>query len=109
MDHIQELLANAKAARKSAEEYYKMAQTKCDSEKIYLNAYRIESVNRVLDFVKSEYSAGRICDLEILLTHCQSKLNGNIDGTELSLAEPYKGIPFRKVDDEDEDTRSTNA
>lgn len=59
--------------------------------------YRKESVNRVLDFVKSEYRAGRICDLEILLCHCQNKLNGNIDGVELDLDEHLRGVPFEKV------------
>lgn len=54
--------------------------------------YRIESVNRVLDFIRSEYTAGRICDLETLLCHCQNKLNGNIDGIELTLD---KGEPFK--------------
>ena len=53
--------------------------------------YRIESVNRVLDFIRSEYTADRICDLETLLCHCQNKLNGNIDGIELTLD---KGKPF---------------
>lgn len=59
--------------------------------------YRKESVNRVLDFVRSEYRAGRICNLEILLCHCQNKLNGNIDGTELDLDEHLRGVPFEKV------------
>lgn len=61
--------------------------------------YRKESVNRVLDFVRSEYRAGRICNLEILLCHCQNKLNGNIDGVELDLDEHLRGIPFKKVGD----------
>lgn len=59
--------------------------------------YRMESVNRVLDFVRNEYRAGRICDLEILLCHCQNKLNGNIDGVELDLDEHLRGVPFEKV------------
>lgn len=61
--------------------------------------YRKESVNRVLDFVRSEYRAGRICDVEILLCHCQNKLNGNIDGVELDLDEHLRGVPFKKVGD----------
>lgn len=59
--------------------------------------YRKESVNRVLDFIRSEYSAGRICDLETLLCHCQNKLNGNIDGIELDLDEHLRGVSFKKV------------
>lgn len=54
--------------------------------------YRIDSVSRVLDFIRSEYVAGRICDLDTLLWHCQNKLNGNIDGTELTLD---KGETFK--------------
>lgn len=56
--------------------------------------YRMKSVNRVLGFIRSEYAAGRICDLETLLCHCQNKLNGNIDGTELTLD---KGEPFKTL------------
>lgn len=59
--------------------------------------YRKESVNRVLDFIRSEYRAGRICDLELLLCHCQNKLNGNIDGVELDFDEHLRGVPFEKV------------
>ena len=47
--------------------------------------YRVESVNRVLDFVRSEYRAKRNVDIEKLLCHCQNKLYGNIDGVELNL------------------------
>lgn len=61
--------------------------------------YRMESVNRVLDFIRSEYRAGRICDLETLLCHCQNKLSGNIDGIELDLDEHLRGVPFEKAGD----------
>lgn len=70
-----------------------------DEEKKYRHLYRIESVNRVLDFIRIEYRAGRICNLDTLLCHCQNKLNGNIDGTELSLDEHLKGVPFSKERD----------
>lgn len=63
--------------------------------------YRIKSVNRVLDFIRDEYKAGRICDLEILLCHCQNKLNGNIDGMELDLDEHLRGVLFKKADRND--------
>ena len=46
--------------------------------------YRIKSVYRVLDYIRSK----KITDskrLDILLCHCQNKLNGNIDGIELDL------------------------
>lgn len=61
--------------------------------------YRMESVNRVLDFIRSEYREGRICDLEPLLCHCQNKLRGNIDGIELDLDEHLRGVSFKKVGD----------
>ena len=64
--------------------------------------YRMESVNRVLDFIRSEYGAGRICDLETLLCHCQNKLNGNIDGTELDLDERLRGVSFKRAGESDE-------
>lgn len=63
--------------------------------------YRMESASRVLDFIRSEYGAGRICDLETLLCHCQNKLNGNIDGTELDLDEHLRGVLFKKADRND--------
>ena len=53
--------------------------------------YRADSVDRVLDFIRSEYRQGRLCNLETFLCHCQNKLNGNIDGIELTLD---KGKPF---------------
>jgi hypothetical protein len=64
--------------------------------------YRMESVNRVLDFIRSEYRAGRICDLETLLCHCQNKLSGNLDGTELDLDEHLKGVSFKKAGENNE-------
>ena len=63
--------------------------------------YRMKSENRVLDFIRSEYRAGRICDLETLLCHCQNKLNGNLDGTELDLDEHLRGVSFKKVGKDD--------
>lgn len=68
--------------------------------------YRMESVKRVLDFIRDEYRAGRICDLETLLCHCQNKLNGNIDGTELDLDGHLRGVPFKKVGESNADTDS---
>lgn len=49
--------------------------------------YRKESVNRVLDWIRSEYRKGNVVNIETYLYHCQNKLNGNIDGTELDLKE----------------------
>jgi hypothetical protein len=68
--------------------------------------YRIESVDRVLDFIRSEYKAGRVCDLEVLLCHCQNKLNGNIDGIELDLDEHLRGVPFKKVGENNANSES---
>lgn len=91
----------AKEYHKKGLEHRSSAEHCFDEENTYRKLYRIESVNRVLDFIRSEYRAGRVCDLETLLCHCQNKLLGNIDGTELSLNESYKGIPFSKERDSD--------
>ena len=65
---------------------------KLESEKeLFAYRYRVDSVDRVLDFIRSEYRQDRLCNLETLLCHCQNKLNGNIDGIELTLG---KGEPF---------------
>lgn len=52
---------------------------------IKVREYRIQSVNKVLDFIRAEYSAKREVDIDVLLCHCQNKLLGNIDGIEISL------------------------
>ena len=47
--------------------------------------YRINSVDRVLGYIR----LAKITDakeLDTLLCHCQNKLAGNIDGTELELS-----------------------
>ena len=49
-----------------------------------LSEYRRDSVDRVLSYIRTK----KITDaheLDLLLCHCQNKLNGNIDGTELNL------------------------
>ena len=56
--------------------------------------YRRESVNRVLDYIATEYRQGRLCNLDIMFTHCMNKLNGNIDGVEITLDEHNKGKEF---------------
>ena len=96
MTSAEEYLSKAKEEYKKGEDYKGLAN-KCFNNYAELIAiYRIESVNRVLDFIRDEYRAGRICDLETLLCHCQNKLNGNIDGTELDLDEYLRGVPFKK-------------
>ena len=47
--------------------------------------YRIESVDKVLSFIRTQNKESRVCDIDNLLCHCQNKLLGNIDGIELSL------------------------
>lgn len=72
---------------------------KLENEKeVFAYRYRVDSVDRVLDFIRSEYRQGRLCDLETLLCHCQNKLNGNIDGTELML-DKGKSFEILKVGD----------
>lgn len=47
--------------------------------------YRRTSVNRVLDWIRSQHRQGGEVDIDTYLCHCQNKLNGNIDGLELDL------------------------
>ena len=50
--------------------------------------YRNQSVCRVLDYINNKcWKKENIDNLQILIVHCMNKLNGNIDGTELSLEE----------------------
>lgn len=45
--------------------------------------YRIDSVNRILDFIRFKNLPKD--KLDNYLVHCMNKLNGNIDGIELYL------------------------
>ncbi len=101
MTKAEEYLNKAKEKYAEGEQHKNIASRCFQSCREYKIEYRIESVNRVLDFIRSEYRQGRLCNLEILLCHCQNKLNGNIDGTELTLE---KGKPFEilKVGESDE-------
>ena len=91
MTKAEEYLNKAKEKYAEGERYRKLADSCFESSDDYKVAYRLKSVDRVLDFIRSEYRQGRLCNLEVLLCHCQNKLNGNIDGTELTLD---KGKPF---------------
>jgi hypothetical protein len=97
MTKAEELLNKAKEKYAEGERCSKLADSHFESYREYMLEYRTESVNRVLDFIRDEYRAGRICDLEALLCHCQNKLNGNIDGIELDLDGHLRGVPFKKV------------
>ncbi len=60
-----------------------LEECKQECEKM-LSEYRRESVNRVLSYIRTK----KITDaqeLDLLLCHCQNKLNGSIDGIELNL------------------------
>ena len=48
--------------------------------------YRIESVSRVLEFIRLQYRQGKDIDMDSLLCHCENKIRGNIDGVELTLS-----------------------
>lgn len=87
----------AEAKNKFAEDYdfckRKLAEARRHEEeikKIYeaynklIVKYRIESVNRVLAYIRAKGITDKK-ELDMLLCHCQNKLNGNIDGTELDL------------------------
>lgn len=47
--------------------------------------YRIDSVNRVLDYLRGRATLLTPNDIGTYLCHCQNKLNGNLDGLELTL------------------------
>lgn len=60
-----------------------LEECKHECEKM-LSEYRRASVDRVLSYIRTK----KITDaheLDLLLCHCQNKLNGNIDGIELNL------------------------
>ena len=92
MTRAEEYLNKAKEKYADGEKYMELANSCFKSSDDYKIAYRLESVDRVLYFIRKEYIQGRLCDLDTLLCHCQNKLNGNIDGTELTLD---KGEPFK--------------
>lgn len=50
-----------------------------------LEEYRVESVCRVLDFIRMNTKRIDPRKIDTLLCHCQNKLRGNIDGIELTL------------------------
>lgn len=84
------------AKLKESDDRLKILKTETGKER-FINSkctyeYRIKSTCRVLQHIRDEYRANRLCDLETLLRHCQDKLNGNIDGIELELKE---GKTFR--------------
>ena len=101
MTKAEEYLNKAKEKYAEGEQHKNIAVRCFESCRQYKIEYRIESVNRVLDFIRNEYRAGRICDIETLLCHCQNKLNGNIDGIELDLDGHLRGVSFKKADKDD--------
>lgn len=53
-----------------------------------IEQYRNKSVKRVLEYINDKcWRKENIDNLQDLITHCLNKLNGNIDGIELSLKE----------------------
>lgn len=67
-------------------EYNEKSRTFKNLYDVNIVYYRIKSVQRVLEYIRSK----KITDpvrLDTLLCHCQNKLSGNIDGTELDLSE----------------------
>lgn len=106
MTKAEEYLNKAKEKYAEGEKYRELANSCFKSSDDYKLAYRLKSVDRVLDFIRSEYRAGRICNLEILLCHCQNKLYGNIDGTELDLDEHLRGVFFKKVGEDNANSES---
>lgn len=75
--HCKDMLAEIRDLEERAKEMRKEYQQE-------VVKYRIHSVNRVMEFIRF----AKITDerrLDLLLCHCQNKLNGNIDGTEIEL------------------------
>lgn len=105
LDTIKEEYEQLLKAERELRDLAKRREKLENDRKDFAYNYRVDSVDRVLDFIRSEYRQGRLCNLETLLCHCQNKLNGNIDGTELTLD---KGKPFEilKVGDDDADSKS---
>lgn len=96
MRSAKELYEEVKKVEEDVRVYKNTLASKETEYKECIHQYRIKSVDRVLDFIRTEYRAGRVCNLETLLCHCQNKLLGNIDGVELSLDESYEGVKIGK-------------
>ena len=105
LDTIKEEYEQLLKAERELRDLAKRREKLENDRKDFAYNYRVDSVDRVLDFIRSEYRQGRLCNLETLLCHCQNKLNGNIDGTELTLD---KGKPFEilKVGEDNADSES---
>lgn len=54
--------------------------------------YRIASTERVLSFVRGNFRKMSDIEVDTYLVHCLNKLNGNIDGVELSLQLKSGGV-----------------
>lgn len=66
-------------------EFAKRELEKCKHEhEKMLSEYRRDSVDRVLSYIRTKKFTDSN-ELDLLLCHCQNKLNGNIDGIELNL------------------------
>ena len=75
--HCKDMLTEIRDLEEKAKEMRKEYQQE-------VVAYRIHSVNRVLEFIRfAKITHER--ELNNLLCHCQNKLNGNLDGTEIEL------------------------
>lgn len=101
MNIAKTIFDEAESAKKEIDALEKQIRNLREYQQNKLREYRRESVNRVLDYIRTEYRAGRICDLETLLCHCQNKLNGNIDGTEIVFEDGHlKGREFELKEQE---------
>lgn len=96
MSRANKLYESAQAIRANIKSHESEIARQRQAYESEIHLYRIESVSRVLDFVRSEYRQGRVCNLDSILCHCQNKLYGNIDGIELPLNE--SGVPFQRLE-----------
>lgn len=82
--YLCEYYCNCKKKLENIEKLNNQIETIREEYKEMIYDYRIRSVNRVIEYIRSN----KIIDsneLDTLLCHCKNKLNGNIDGVELDL------------------------
>ena len=111
MTKAEEYLNKAKEKYAEGEQHKNIASRCFESCREYKLEYRIESVNRVLDFIRDEYRAGRITEMDTLgrsfVFEGYGREKGinpeyrlfykvNFDGSDLTLLTPGDG--FHSID-----------
>lgn len=99
MKDVNKLYQEAMTIRNQIQTHKEIVKMKESEYQDCIKQYRVESVCRILEHIRREYRNAKMCDLETLLCHCQNKLHGNIDETELTLNEG-KPFSFEKGDED---------